>query len=39
MSMSTRLYPLSYENEIKVWYPLNLGMEMWMNFFTRIGME
>jgi len=39
MSMSTRLYPLSGEDddESKVWYTLSLGMEtgMEMYFFYR----
>jgi len=39
MGMDTRLYPLpgGDEDEIKVWYPLSLGMGMMMNFFTEIG--
>jgi len=38
MDMGTRLYPLpgGYENGIKVWYPLGLGMRM--NFFYGDGM-
>jgi len=35
--MGTRLYPLpgGDEDETKVWYPLNLGMGMGINFFLR----
>jgi len=38
--MSIRLYPLSGgdEDETKVWYPLGLGMGMWMNFCMGMGM-
>jgi len=41
MSMSKRIYPLSDgdEDEIKVWYPLNLGMRMEMNFCKGMGMR
>jgi len=35
MGMCTTLYPLLGGNGdgTKVWYPLDLGMGMWMNFF------
>jgi len=37
--MGTRLYLLSGgdDDETKVWYPLNLGMGMGMNFFYGDG--
>jgi len=39
MGMSTRLYPLSGGdgNEIKIWYLLDLGIWMKMNFFYGNG--
>jgi len=39
MSTGTRLYPLSGGNgdETKVWYLLDLGMRMKMNFFYGDG--
>jgi len=38
--MSTRLYPLpgGDGDETKVWYPLDLGMEMRMNFLWGMSM-
>jgi len=41
MDMGTRLYSLSSrnENDIKLWYPLSLGMKMVMNFFTELDMR
>jgi len=40
MGMSMRLYLLSGGNGdgTKVWYPLGLGMRMWMIFFTGMSM-
>jgi len=37
MGMGTKLYPLpgGDEDGTKIWYPLNLDMGMWMNFFYR----
>jgi len=39
MGMGTRLYPLpgGDGDETKVWYPLDLGMRMGMNFFYEDG--
>jgi len=39
--MSTSIYPLPGRDgdEIKVWYPLGLGMEMKMNFLMGMSME
>jgi len=41
MGMSTSLYPLPDEDgdETKVWYPLDLGIGMGMNFFYGDGYE
>ena len=41
MGVGTRLYPLpgGDGDETKVWYPLGLGMEMGMIFFTGMGMR
>jgi len=41
MSMGTRIYPLpgGDGNETKVWYSLNFGMRMRINFVTEIGIR
>jgi len=41
MGMGTRLYPLpGGDGDVtKVWYPLDFGMGMWMDFFMGMSMR